>query len=177
MEQTHTETKLKLEADIAELKRQYKYALENLERVKGDTKDILDLKDRATAEIDARNEELTSLLNEISNEKLTWVVEKQSQIDKLEERESAAQNILNRKDELNAQEEEIRQIEARDTEIRNEARRLELKNESTALEFENREKQIKVLKGELEDKKKEFENDKKAFKDQVIKVLNQAETI
>lgn len=126
MEQT--EIKIKIEAEILTLKRELKYITENLTWLKADTNEIIATKERVTLEISERNDELNKILNEISDEKLKWALERQAQMDELAEKNSQAENILKRKAELNEQEEKIRQIELSDIEIRNETRRLELKN-------------------------------------------------
>jgi len=168
-----TEENLKLESETANLKREYKHALENLTRVKSDTNDIILIKERVTKEIVERNEDLTKIFNEISSEKLNWATKRHQELLDIENQKSEVQNVLNWKADLNKKEEELRKIEAETIEARNEERRLELKNKNTALEFDNREKQIKVLHEELCEKIEKFETDKVEFRKKVVKVLEE----
>ena len=167
------ENKIKLESEINSLKREYKYALENFNRVKSDTNDVLLVKERISKEISERNDDLTKILNEISNEKLLWSTKKHEELKEIENLKSEAQNVINWKTDLNKKEEELRQIEATTIEARNEQRTLELKNKNTALEFENAQKVIKIQKKDLEDSMKKFENDKKQFKESVVNVIEE----
>jgi len=172
-----TEQSIQIEGEILNLKRELKYATENLARVKADTQDIIATKERVTREIGERNEDLTHILNEISDQKLKWALERQGQLDELNLKNSQAQNVLNRKAELNKQEEAIRKLEASEVEARNEARRLEFKNEQTKVDFENREKQIKVLQGIVDEDRKKFEKEKEEFKNSVLKVIKTVENL
>lgn len=171
------EEKLKLENETLTLKREYKYALENLNRSKTDTAEIITTKERVTNEVNERNKELTKILNQISDEKLQWALEKQREYDEIAQKKSDAENVLKRKAELNDQEERIRVLEASEIDARNEARRLELKNETTKLDFENREKQIKVLQKIVDDDRSKFEKDKENFKEEVIKIIKKVENL
>lgn len=172
-----TEQSIQIEGEILNLKRELKYATESLARVKADTQDVIATKERVTREISERNEDLTRILNEISDQKLKWALERQGQLDEIALKNSEAQNVLNRKAELNQQEEKIRQIESNEIKARNEARQLEFKNEQTKVDFENREKQIKVLQGIVDEDRKKLEKDKEEFKQRVLKVIKTVENL
>lgn len=171
------EQTIKIEGDILRLNRELKYATESLARVKADTQDVIATKERVTKEINERNDNLTQILNDISDAKLAWALEKQVQLKELEDKRTEVDSVIKRKAELKEQEETIRKVEAEAVKARNEQRALEFKNEQTELDFENREKQIKVLKKEVDDDRKVFEKDKDNFKDSVIKVLEKVKTL
>lgn len=173
----NTEEKIKIEAETALLKREYKYAMENLSRIKAETNEILTTRDRLAGELKASSEELNKVLLEISDAKLRWMSEKQAELDLIADKNAQADNIIKRKAELNEQEEAIRKLEASDIEIRNETRRLELKlaGDKTALEHE---------KKELEEKQEQFnktiadiESNRADFKKRVEKVLKEVDKL
>lgn len=182
MEQTSStkvtpEEKLKLETDIFALRRDFKYATEDLAKLKKETGVLVTLKTKVTTEIAENEEELTKVKNQISQEKLEWATFRGCQLKELEDKESEADNVIKRKGELNEQEEAIRKVEASAIDARNEARRLELKNEQTAIDFDNREKQIAVLKKEAEDVGVKNEKDRKVFLARIIKLLEEVKEI
>lgn len=169
MEQT--ELKITLEKDVLELKRQYKYALENLERTKSDTNDVLAVKERVTKEINERNEELTKVLNDISNEKLTWALKKQSEIEEIEQKNLKAEQILKKESDLAIKEIELKKIKEETVDIRNEARRIELANKGEALKFDERDRDIVTAQKQLEADKDSFTTEKQLVKNSVSKLL------
>lgn len=176
MEQDTTD-KLRLENEIIALKREYKKALENLERVKEDTSDILKAKDRTVKDLDEKSEELLKVLNDISSEKLSWVSEKNTKMDELKQKESDAQKILDRASELDLKESKLNIIKEETTKIRNEARQLELKNERDNVALNVRERGINDKETALIEKEKQFNQDKQDFKEKVKELFNNLETI
>jgi chromosome segregation ATPase len=173
----NTEEKLKIEGEILNLKRELKYATENLARVKADTQDVINTKERITKEIGERNDDLTRILNEISDQKLAWALERQGQLDEIANKRSEADNILKRKGELNEQEERIRKIEQSEISARNEARQLELKvkDEKDIVNAERRRLEDDIK--EFEKEKVKFAKDKENFKEKVIKVIKTVENL
>lgn len=171
------EEKLRIENETLALKREYKYALENLSRVKADTNEILATREKVTKEIAERTEDLNKVLLEISTAKLNWMNEKQVEVAELAEKNAQADNVIKRKAELNQQEEVIRQIQASDIEIRNETRRLELKLENDRIALEAREKQFQEDKENAEIKHQKDLKEIQDFKKRVQKVLQEVEKI
>jgi len=172
-----TEEKLKKEKEVSDLKREYKIANENLIKIKSETNEIVELKDRVKEEIEVKKEELNKILGEISSEKLMWALERQKDIDDLHNQKSAAQNILNRKAELNEQEEKIRQLEAKEIEARNESRQLELKVQADKDIVNAEFRRLDTLKEEFEEEKSKLLKDRTDYKAQVIKVLKQVDKL
>lgn len=172
-----TEEKLKMENDTANLKREYKYALENLAKVKSDTNDVLTIKENTLTLIGQKTNELNNLSIEISSLKLAWMQEKSREMEEISTKKSEADNVIKRKAELNKQEEEIRKIEASDILARDEARRLEFKNEQTTTAFEVRENEIKNHYKEIERREKKLDKDISNFKLSVVKALEQVNNI
>lgn len=177
MEQNTTEQKIKLEGEIATLKREYKYAFENLARIKEDTVEIISTKDRVTREIAERNVDLVKILNDISDAKLTWALEKQKDMDELALKNSEADKILTRKSELDKQEEELRLIEVKNTQILNETRTLELKIKDGEATLKARENEIDSEKKRVEKKEVKLEKDQEEFKKKVVQVLEEAHNL
>lgn len=171
MEQITTEEKLRIESETASLKREYKHASESLARLKSDTSDVMVVRDKVTKELNERNEELLSILNDISSAKLAWVQEKNKQLDELAVKQSEADNVIKRKSELNAQEEKLRQIETETINARNEARQLEFQNAQKTTEFENKEKDLTGKVQNILLMEKKLEKDKEDFKHKVIAVI------
>lgn len=173
----NTEEKLRLENETASLKREYKYALENLNTIKKETAEILSLKDQASKEIGIKKDELREVLNEISSEKLNWALERQTQIAEMANKISEAENVLKRKAELNEQEEKIRQLEASDIEARNEARQLELKVQDDKDIIAVEKRTLEQEKKQLVRKEEQLLKDQENFRDKVIKILKEVEKI
>lgn len=135
------EEKIKIESDTFALRRDYKYALENVTRIKAETAEIINVKEKVTKEVSEKQQALTDLLNQLAQEKNDWAQFRHSQLLEIQDKESAAQNILNRKSELNAQEESIRKFTETNTQALNTNLQLELKlkGDQTALEVKQRE--------------------------------------
>ena len=173
----NTEEKLTMENDTARMKREYKYASENLLTIKADTNEIIATKERISREVVEKQAELLRVMDTNSAEKLTWASKQHDEMVIVERMKSDAENVLKRKAELNQQEEGIGKLIAEETEIRNEARRLELKNQQD-IDIINAEKKIIADEHKkIEQRLVEIENDRKLFKDQVEKVLKTVEKL
>lgn len=172
-----TEENLKTERDTFALNRDYKHAVENLARVKKDTGDAIAVKDKVSAEIEERKEELQSVLNQIAAEKVSWAQHRHAELSELEGKQSEANNVIKRKGELNDQEEAIRKTLKQDEDALNENRRLEFKIEQdkTALEVERN--QIKSRELDMSRREEKLLKDAADFKEKIISVLHQAENI
>lgn len=171
------EQKLKIESEVLAIKRELKYATDSLSRVKTDTQDIINTKERVTKEIGERNKELVEVLNDISNAKLTWALERQEQMDSLSQKHKEADEIIKTKSEIAVTLSEIKKVEEKNTDILNETRRLELKVKNDELLLKNREKELENGQKALEKREKTLENDKKEFKNKVLKVLEEAHNL
>ncbi len=171
------EEKIKIDNEIINLKREHKYAFENLNRLKSDTAEIISTKERITREIAERTEELNKVLLEISSAKLQWINERQAEIDKLAEKEAQAENVIKRKAELNTQEETIRQIEAKNTDILNETRRLELKLKEKETELDVHEKNVLKLKKSAEEESQKSKEETRKFKMSILKLFKTVENL
>lgn len=178
MEQdTQLEENLKMENATTLIKREYKHALENLAHVKEDTNAILSIKDKVIKEVAEKKIELQETLNQIAKEKTDWLIKRHQEQTELEAKQSEAQNVLNRKKELNEQEETIRQETKKNESVLNENRQLEFKmgQEKTALEVEaNRNKSRELDMTRREEK---LLKDKKEFQEKVVLVLKEAENL
>lgn len=169
--------KIMVENDLFALKRDYKYALEKLTAVKKETAEIITEKEKITKELDEAKDQLQVVKNQISEEKLSWASHRHAELEEIEQKKAEADNIIKRKSELNEQEETIRQIEAKNTEVLNETRRMELKLKEDKAELEAKEKE---LESERKKHKKDIEkltDDKKSFKNKVLSVLKEVEKI
>jgi len=165
------EQNIKMESDTLNLKREYKYAVENLNRIKTDTSEAIATKERVTKEINERNEDLVKIIAEISDAKLNWALERQKQLDEIDEKNAQADNVLKRKGELNEQEESIRKIETKNTEVLNETRRLELKVKQDQAIFETTKKEVEKDRIKIDKEKIKLSKDKEDFKKKVEEVL------
>lgn len=172
-----SEENIKLESDTFALRRDYKRALEDLSNIKSKTAEVISIKEKIDREIDQKQKDLTKVLNDIAEEKISWAQYRNTELKDIEEKRSEADNILKRKDELNKQEESIRVIESSDIEIRNEARRLEFKNEQDKTALEVKENEIKNHYKEIENRENKLEKDVLNFKNKVVKILEEANTI
>lgn len=169
MEQT--EAKLKLESEIVSLKREHKYALENVSRVKLDTNELISTKERLNKEISDANYTLTKVLNDISDSKLAWAIEKQKEAEKITNKNIEVQKILDKESELNKKEEEVKETEKKITGLRNENRQLELKLEKDNIALDVKRREIEDKNKDLEQEKKDFELKKDKFKKELSELV------
>ncbi len=170
MEQT-TEN-IKIESDTFALKREYKYAFENFTSIKKEVAEVLTVKEKVSNELFEAEKELTKVRNDISQQKLDWANYRGAELKELEDKKSAAENILKRKSELNEQEESIRKVEETIIEARNETRRNELKIEEEKIALNVKEKEVKEREEKIKIEKEILEKNKLDFKNKVVEVLN-----
>jgi chromosome segregation ATPase len=173
----NTAEKLKIENDTFALKREYKYALENLAKVKAETVDILNTRDKAFADYEAKQVELTEILNRISDEKLAWSTHRHAELVEIEKQQEEVNKVLNQKDSLLKKEADLVQKEDDITSIRNEARAIEFKNKQKETELENRENALQEKLDEIEVLRNEVEVSKSDFKSKVANLLEQVQTL
>lgn len=172
-----TEENLKIENDTFALKREYKYALENLTNVKKDTVAAITMKDSINTELLNKKSELQDILNKISDEKVRWAQHRNTELMELENKQSEVENVLKRKSELNEQEEETRQLLFKNEKVINENRQLEFKmsQDKTALEVEDN--KLKNRELEMTRREEKLEKNKANFKEKVVGVLKEAENL
>lgn len=171
------EQKLKLENDIATFRRELKNTLSQLSIAKSEYNGVVELTDKNKKLLDEQKKYLQTVLNDIASAKIAWAQEQNVERMKLEEKTSAADNVLLRKKELNEQEETIRQLLLKDEKVLNENKQLEFKlsQDKTALEVEmNR---IKNLELDMKRQEEKSEKDNTDFKNRVTEVLKQVENI
>ncbi len=166
-----------MENDIFALKRDYKHALENLTKVKKETAEIITTKEKVTKDFEDKQIELTEVINQISQEKLDWATHRHQELEEIEKKNSEAGNIIKRKGELNLQEETIRQIEAKNTEILNEIRRLELKVQEEKTDLASKEKEIEDSKKAVRAQQEETQKATKEFKSSIINLIKTVENL
>lgn len=171
------EEKLKLDMDITALKREHKNLVAMIGGIKSEYASTFSIVENNKKLIEEQSAYLSEIQNDISNAKLNWLSERESQMVEITEMKSAAQNILNRKTELNDQEEKIRQIELNTIDVRNETRRLELKVKGDETALEVREKVLLEAHKKLETEKAKLSKDKENFKNKVVAVLKEIETL
>lgn len=171
------EEKIKTENDTFALKREYKYALENLSNVKKELSDAISLKETVAEQIEKSQEELTSVKNQISQEKLDWASHRHSELQEIENKRSEAENVLKRKAELNEQEEKIRQDIEKNTQVLNENRRLELVLKEKEQELVVKAKEIEKEKTTVVTEAKTNKENMAKFKESIIKLIKSVENI
>lgn len=170
------EEKLKLERDTIQARSQYKAVYNQLQDIKKEYNTVLSAVESKTKLLEEQKSYLTEVLKDISEARLSWTIEKDTEWQKVNAKMSEAENVLKRKQELNEQEQKLRDIEQSTTDKLNEQRRLELKNkqEVTLLDVEKRQL--------IEDKKKviaygkKVEKDKDQFKEDLTNFINQWQT-
>lgn len=173
----NTAEKLKIENDTFALKREYKYAMENLAKVKAETVDILTTRDKAFADYETKQTELTEILNRISDEKLAWSTHRHAELAEIEKQQEEVNKVLNQKDILEQKELDLLKKEADITNIRNEARAIELSNKQKETELESREKALQSQLDGIDILKKQIEDSKDEFKTKVVALLEQVQTL
>lgn len=172
-----TEENLTIERDTFALKREYKYALENLTTVKKDTQDAIDLKEKVSSDVASKQAELTKILNQISEEKTAWAQHRHQELMDIENKQTEVEAVLKRKSELDTQEEKIEKTKQKNSEILQEKRQLEFKmgQDKTALEV--REYEIEQQKKDIKNREEKLLKNTQDFKQKVIGVLQQIENL
>ncbi len=170
---TKIEEKLNIEKDILDLKRQYKLVFHQTQEAKSEYNSIVDSIDKNKKVLEDQKTYLAEVLNDISNAKLSWAIEKDAEWQKINTKLSEAENVIKRKKELNEQEQVLRDIEQRTTEKLNEERALALKNEGerTSLIAERRADTERDQEFKAEQEK--FIKDKEQFKEGVSSFVKQ----
>lgn len=171
------EQKLKLENDIAILRRDLKNTTSQLVGVKSEYTAIIGLIEKNKTLLDEQKKYLQTVLNDIAGAKIAWAQEQNVEKLKLEEKTSAADNILNRKKELNDQEEDIRQLLQKNEKTLNENRTLEFKlgQDKTANDVvENR---AKSREADVARREEKLVKDVQELKERVSAVLQEVEKI
>lgn len=177
MEQTQLAEKLKIETEILTLKRELKNVMQQTTSLKTEYAAIVALKENTETQLSEQKEYLITVQNDIASAKLSWANERSEEMDKLTQKMAEAENVIKRKAELNAQEETIRQIEAKNIDTLNESRRLELKLGNDKLELDTQSREIEKGKKDLEIKRENNLKEIADFKVSVLKVLKSAEKL
>lgn len=173
-----TEEKLKMESEISSMNREFKYALENLKRIKADTAEMLATRDRITKEITEQDKALTQVINDISEQKLNWTMERQAQQDELSSHKSLAEEeITIRSAELDKQEKRINTVNEEVTAVRNETRQLELSLKRMNTELEAKQKEVERKQSELVNKENVFTTKRDEFKKNMVAIIKELENI
>jgi chromosome segregation ATPase len=167
------EEKLKTEKQMTDLRRELKTLTFDVGEIKREYNLISSAKEKIEKQISEQKDYLTQVLNDISNAKLQWSLEKDGEMQKLSVQLTEAEKIISKKKELDEQETKIKGIKQENTNILNDNRRLELKlaQDKTVLES---------LKRANEDKEEEmkkshnvFLKEKAMFKSKVSSLLKE----
>lgn len=169
--ESQIDEKLILEKQILDKKREYKLVLSQVEDAKREYNSIMGAIDRNTKVLDEQKAVLKETTEEISLLRLNWATEKADEWDKIERKLSEAENVLKRKAELNTQEQTLRDIEQKNTDILNETRRLELKVRDDIVMAENEKNRAKTFLTEAEKIAKEAEKERELFKEKISNLL------
>ncbi len=171
------EQKLKLENDISIARKELKNTLSHLGLVKSEYNGIVELIDKNKKLLEQQKNYLQTVLNDIATSKIAWSQEQNVEKIKLDEKNSAADNILNRKRELNEQEETIRNLLLKDEKVLNENKQLEFKlsQDNTAIEVEKN--KVKNMELDISRREEKLSKDIQDFKEKVGGVLQEVEKI
>lgn len=175
MEPQQIEEKLNLEKAIADLRREYKSIFSQLDSAKKEYNAIIGLNKDKEKILEDNKTYLKEVLEDISDAKTKWMLEKDEEMKKLADKISEAENVLKRKKELNEQEQKIRDIQQKDQDILNETRTLEFKlgQDKTALEVEKR--QLEEQKKKHSDLTIKEEQKRVNFKDKISSFLKECQ--
>lgn len=165
------EEKLKIEKEILDLKRQLKLVSHQVDEVKTEYNSITSAVERNKVLLEEQKEYLSEVLNDISNAKLSWAIEKDAELQKIKEKEAEFANVHKVKEEINKKNAEALELVEKETEILNESRRLELvlKQEKTLIE--NKKKEVDLVLVQIDAKEKELENKKQSFKEELNNLI------
>lgn len=119
--------------------------------------------------------ELDTLLRQIADEKISWAQEKAEEWRKIDEKNFALDNALKLKSELNIQQEEIRVSTEKGIQARDEARTLELNIKNNVIALDAEKEAIKKKEESINNLMKKHENNKKDFKEKIIKLITNFE--
>lgn len=176
MEEATIEQKLDLEKQLLDLKREYKLIFGKVDIAKKEYNSIVEINKEKERLIQNNKEYLKEVLESISIAKQQWANEKEEEWQKVNVKISEAENVIKKKQELNNQEQLLRDIDSKTQEKLVEIRNIEFKVEQdkTALEVEKnkiKEEQKKILEStKLEEKNRE------KFKEKIIMLLQECQT-
>lgn len=170
------EEKLKLERDIIEARHQYKIIFNQLQDTKKEYHAVLAAVESKAKFLEEQKSYLAEVLKDISNARLSWAIEKDAEWQKINDKMAEAENVIKRKQELNIQEQLLRDIEQKTVEERNEQRQLELKNQQELKLLEAERKQIIEDRKKLLTSKNAFIKDKEHFKEELNNFIKECQT-
>lgn len=170
------EEKLKLEKEITDLRREAKIWGEKVTTIKGEYNGVAAAKDKSEKMLGEFRDELKKVVTDISHEKLDWTIKKDEEQRKIDEKFSEAENVLKRKQELNEQEQKLRDIEQATTDKLNEHRQLELKVQQEVALLEAEKRQFQESKKVLVLADRKLIKDRENIKDQLINLIKECQT-
>lgn len=171
------EEKLKLENEIAKLKKELKVLTAQVEGGKKECASIFEIKENNEKTIEEQRGLITILSNQISQERLDWETKKSKEEDILKEKLLEVEKILESKKELDIQERKIQSIHDNNVNTLNETRRLELiiNEKENSISLQN--KKLAADLEHLNARELDINNKKEFFKAKINEILEQIKEI
>lgn len=164
------ETKIKIETDVAQLKREYKSLSVTVSTLKSEHDSLVSINKKKSIEQSQLNEDLKDTLNAIASAKLAWAQEKEQEEASISEKKKEIEDILNKKGELELQRQENTRILDENTKVLNQ-------NRTILLEIQDKEVQMKAKENELTVISTQIETDRKLLADEVLEFKNKVNRV
>lgn len=169
------EQKLKIEGEITALKKEHKRYISLIDDLKKESIELLKTKERTEKLIDENKTYLNEVMNDISDAKLKWATQKDSEMELIEKLKMDANKVLERIAEIDEKTEKDNQILDKNTNILNENRRLMLSIEQEKTAFDAEKRVFENDKNDFSQQKTDFENMKVEFKERLKSLINDYE--
>jgi chromosome segregation ATPase len=167
------ETKIKIENDVSQLKREYKNLSTTVSTLKSEHDSLVSIIEKKKSQKDELDVDLNETLNTIANAKVSWSQEKEKEEVEISEKKREVEEILARKAELDTQEQKNLQILEDDKKILNDNRVLMLELKDKETDIESKITILETTKLEIQSERKLLEDEVTDFKNKINRVVKE----
>lgn len=169
----NTEQKLNIEKQILDLKRELKVVTSQVDDEKREYHSIRTSIEKNKSVLEDQKKYLAEVLNDISNAKLSWALEKDAEMQKIDAKMNEAKKIIEREKLIDEKEKKLISIQNKTTDDLNEMRRIELKVEAEKTAILAIQREIDRKEEDMNKKSVEVENTMQNFKNKLKDLISQ----
>lgn len=173
MGQNSTEEKLMIEKQIADLRRDFKHISAQVDDKKKEYHYIVDSIKTNSELLEDKKKELSDVLKDISNSKLTWAIERDAELRKLEEKSAYADSVIKKESSIDEKKREVALIQQKTVEELNEIRRVKLESEAVNTATKALERDLERRELSLKEREEKIEKERKSFKEHITKLITE----
>lgn len=171
------EEKVVMENSLDQMRREVRIMTQNLDDKKRELATIIEFRKQNEERLEATNQQLTAIVNRISEERLAWAQEKAEEQKKLEDRNAEIDRIVAIESELRKRHSELNQKEIDLQELLKKDADALLEIERAKIDLDMREKALEERHAVLAADRVTFKNEVLATKKQLLDVIKKIEKI